>query len=133
MSRRDLVLDVGSGDNPHIRADVLCDAAARSAGERRGGFDLIVDGRPFLYTDARRIPVKDKAFDFVICRHVLEHMEEPEVLLEELMRVGKAGYIETPSALMEKLYGWDFHVLLVDRGDDGLIIRRKLADEHYGK
>jgi len=132
VSRRDLVLDVGSGDNPHIRADVLCDAAAWSAGERRGGFGLIVDGRPFLYTDARKIPVKDKAFDFVICRHMLEHMEEPAVLLKELMRVGKAGYIETPSALMEKLYGWDFHVLLVDRGDDGLVIRRKIADEHYG-
>ncbi len=43
MSRRDLVLDVGSGDNPHIRADVLCDAAARSSGERRDGFDLIVE------------------------------------------------------------------------------------------
>lgn len=132
MSRRDLVLDVGSGDNPHIRADVLCDAATRSSGERRGGFDLIVDGRPFLYTDARRIPVKDKAFDFVICRHVLEHMEEPAVLLKELMRVGKAGYIETPSPLMEKLYGWDFHVLLVDHGDGGLVIRRKLAGEQYG-
>jgi len=132
VSRRDLVLDVGSGDNPHIRADVLCDAAARSASERRGSFDLIVDGRPFLYTDARRIPVKDKAFDFVICRHVLEHMEEPEVLLKELMRVGKAGYIETPSALMERLYGWDFHVLLVESSDEGLLIRRKLADEQYG-
>ena len=132
VSRRDLVLDVGSGDNPHIRSDVLCDASVANAGERRGGFDLVVDGRPFLYTDARSIPVKDKAFDFVICRHLLEHMEEPEALLKELMRVGKAGYIETPTALMEKLHGWDFHVLLVERTDDGITIRRKLRDARYG-
>jgi SAM-dependent methyltransferase len=128
----DLVLDVGSGDNPHVRADVLCDANLMDCEERCGKFDLIIDGRPFIFADACKLPFKDKAFDFIISRHLLEHMSNPAILLEELMRVGKAGYIESPSSLMEKLYGWSFHRLLIDCEKDCLIIRPKPKDEKFG-
>ena len=126
---RDLVLDVGSGDNPHVRADILCDAYLMDSEERSGKFDLIIDGRPFVFADACKLPFRDKAFDFIICRHLLEHMENPVTLLEELMRVGKAGYIESPSSLMERLYGWSFHRLLIDQEKDVLVIRPKLEEE----
>jgi SAM-dependent methyltransferase len=129
---RSLVLDVGSGDNPHVRADVLCDAHLESGVERRGKFDLIVDGRPFIFADSVNLPFKDKAFDFVICRHLLEHMYDPLLLLAELERIGKAGYIETPSSLLEKLHGWDFHRLLVDAKNNCLDIRAKPKDEKFG-
>jgi SAM-dependent methyltransferase len=132
VKSHDLVLDVGSGDNPHVRADVLCDAYLLDSGERSGKFDLIVDGRPFVFAYARRLPFQDKAFDFIICSHLLEHMNNPADLLEELMRVGKAGYIEAPSSLMEKLYGWNFHRLLIDYDGDCLIIRSKPKDEKFG-
>lgn len=132
VKSHDLVLDVGSGDNPHVRADILCDAHLLDSGERSGKFDLIVDGRPFVFADACKMPFKDKAFDFIICSHLLEHMRNPADLLEELMRVGKAGHIEAPSSLMEKLYGWSFHRLLVDYGGNSLVIRPKSKDEKYG-
>lgn len=128
----DLVLDVGSGDNPHVRADVLCDASLSDSDERSGKFDLIIDGRPFVFADACKLPFQNKAFDFVLCRHLLEHINNPTELLDELVRVGKAGYIETPSSLMEKLYGWDFHCQLIDCQNDILIIRPKTQDERYG-
>ena len=127
-----LVLDVGSGDNPHIRADVLCDAHLLDRGERCGKFDLVIDGRPFVFADAVNLPFKDKAFDFVVCRHLLEHMEDPLPLLRELERVGRAGYIETPSALMEKLCGWSFHKLLIEKKEGALFIKAKPAGENFG-
>lgn len=132
VKSHDLVLDVGSGDNPHVRADVLCDSSLLNSGERSGKFDLIIDGRPFVFADACRMPFKDKAFDFIICSHLLEHMRNPADLLEELMRVGKAGYIESPSSLLEKLYGWSFHRLLIDYDGDCLVIRPKPKDEEFG-
>ncbi|UCE39033.1 MAG: methyltransferase domain-containing protein, partial [Thermoplasmata archaeon] len=43
------------------------------------------------------LPFKDKEFDFVYCSHVLEHVVNPEKACNELMRVAKRGYIETPT------------------------------------
>src|SRR5450759_1474081 len=42
-------------------------------------------------------PYKDKEFDFVICSHLLEDVRDPLWVCAEIQRVGKAGYIETPS------------------------------------
>ena len=56
VKAKDLVLDVGSGDNPHVRADILCDAYLMDSKERSGKFDLIVDGRPFVFEDACKLP-----------------------------------------------------------------------------
>ncbi len=128
----DLVLDVGSGDNPHVRADVLCDRSLWDSGERSGNYDLIIDGRPFVFANGCKLPFKNKVFDFVICRHLVEHIHNPTDLLEELVRVGKAGYIECLGSFMEKLYGWDFHRQLVDYDNDILYIRPKATSRNYG-
>ena len=82
----DLVLDVGSGDNPHPAADVLLERYVDGF-HRFGG--LVAD-RPIILADACKMPFPDKAFDFVIAFHVLEHINDPEAFLRELMRVGKA-------------------------------------------
>jgi len=54
-----------------------------------------------------KLPFTDKFFDFVYCRHVLEDMVNPFLLCREMQRVGKAGYIETPSPLAEFCRGVD--------------------------
>jgi len=41
--------------------------------------------------------------DLLCCRHVLEHVEDPEAFFHEISRVGQAGYIETPSVIWELL------------------------------
>ena len=53
------------------------------------------------------LPYKDKEFDFIYCRHVLEDLYNPFLLMQEMSRVGKAGYIETPSPLAEMTRGVD--------------------------
>jgi len=46
-------------------------------------------------------PYADKSFDFVVCSHLLEDVRDPISVCRELCRVGKAGYIETPSRIRE--------------------------------
>lgn len=46
-------------------------------------------------------PYADKFFDFVVCSNLLEDVRDPLAVCRELNRVGRAGYIETPSRLRE--------------------------------
>ncbi len=129
ISPHHLVLEIGSGHNPHPRSDVLCDKALVNDRERGG--PLVAD-RPLVIADAEALPFKENAFDYIICSHVLEHARDIERFLKEVQRVGRAGYIETPSSIAERLYGWDYHRWLIDRIDDRLVIRPKTFSNAFG-
>lgn len=43
----------------------------------------------FAVHDIRALPFADDRFDLVLCTEVLEHLEEPELALAELSRVGR--------------------------------------------
>ncbi len=85
------VLEVGPGKYPFERADVFVDWGCRHDDER------------YLHIDVSRepLPFPDKSFDFVYCRHTIEDLADPTLLLSEMSRVAKAGYIETPSPIAE--------------------------------
>lgn len=117
-----LVLDVGAGSCPYPRADVLLERYVNPV--HRCGAPLVAD-RPIVFADALKMPFRDKAFDFVVASHVLEHVPEPERFLQELMRVGRAGYIETPNIFLERLCPYSIHVLEVMDRDRKLFIRKK--------
>lgn len=117
-----LVLDVGSGGNPYPRANVLLDAYEETFERYHAG---LVRDRPMVFGLAEKMPFKDKAFDFVIASHVLEHTADPDAFLKELMRVGKAGYIETPDAFFERINPFRFHRLEVTDHAGKLIIFKK--------
>lgn len=57
--------------------------------------------------DKDKIPFEDNYFDFVYCRHVLEDIQNPDFAYNEIVRVSKAFYIETPSPLVEITRGVD--------------------------
>ncbi len=120
--KTDFILEIGSGHNPRFRSHVLCDRFIDDDAERGGG---IVADRPIVEADAQYLPFADGSFDYVICAHVLEHAEDPERMLRELMRVARRGYIETPSEIAERLYGWPFHRSVVNQVGGKLVIRRK--------
>ena len=122
VGKSDLVLEVGSGSNPYFRANVLCDAYFET--QERFFAPLIYD-RPTVIAPAENLPFKNNAFDFVIASHVLEHSANPKKFLEEIQRVGKAGYIEVPDAFMERLTHYGFHRLEITDIDDTLVIRKK--------
>jgi uncharacterized protein YbaR (Trm112 family) len=118
----DLVLDIGAGHAPHFRADVACDISLGDDRERCGPVNL---DRPFVVGDAECLPFRDKAFDFIICTHLLEHLHHPERCFQEMLRVGKRGYIETPSEFAEKLCGWPPHRWFVRCENGRLIFTQK--------
>lgn len=126
-----LVLEVGSGDNPHPRADILVDRFISDNTERSG--DLVLD-RPLVVADAHHLPFCDKAFAYIICSHILEHMDEPPLFVQELARIGHAGYIGSPSEIAERLFHWSFHRWYVNLLDDGtLVMHPKEPAEPFGE
>ncbi|MCG9128231.1 methyltransferase domain-containing protein [Candidatus Poribacteria bacterium] len=126
----DFVLEIGSGHNPKTRSNVLCDKFIED-NEQRGG-KIVID-RPVVEADGQFLPFSDKAFDYVICSHVLEHVEDPNLLISELMRVAKRGYIETPSEIGERIYGWHYHNWVVNLIDGQLVLQKNSNSSLFGQ
>lgn len=122
VEETDLVLEVGSGGNPYPRSNVLLDAYEET---RERFWAPLIHDRPTVISFGENLPFKDKAFDYVIAAHVLEHTPNPEKFLSELQRVAKSGYIETPDAFMERINPYKDHRLEVTVRDDVLLIRKK--------
>jgi uncharacterized protein YbaR (Trm112 family) len=117
-----LVLEVGSGGNPYPRSNVLLDAYENTI--ERDYAPLVTD-RPLVFGVAERMPFRDKVFDFSIASQVLEHSTDPAAFLSELMRVSKAGYIETPDAFCERIVPYIFHRLELTERNGKLVIWKK--------
>ncbi len=126
----DFVLEIGSGHNPKRRSDVLCDKHFADD-EQRGG--KIVADRPIVEADGQFLPFMDNAFDYVICSHVLEHVEDPKRLIAELTRVANRGYIETPSEIGERIYGWHYHNWVVNLIGNRLILQKNNKNPQFGQ
>ncbi len=72
-------------------------------GSQRGGNRLIVPrSAKLIVGNAIALPFRSGSFDYVYASHILEHVDAPGWACSEIMRVGSAGYIETPSPLLEQ-------------------------------
>lgn len=125
IRRRELVLDVGSGDGPFARANVLCDKYVSNTENRIG--PIAID-RPFVAGDVMALPFRDNAFDYVFCSHVLEHVEDPEKAIKELVRIGRKGFLEIPSEFLEKIKCSPGHRWYVRLEGRTLVFREKEGD-----
>ena len=112
-----VVLDVGGWASPFNRAQWILDAEPFDT----RGYYRTFGGRPFQGGEREWFsketwiqrdicgrepwPFADKQFDFVICSHTLEDIRDPLSVCSELIRVGKAGYIEVPSRVAESTLG----------------------------
>ena len=121
LPRKWLVLDVGSGNGPFPRADVLCDKYIEDIQR----VDKLVIDRPFVIGDIMALPFLDNSFDFIFCSHVLEHVDNPEIAIRELTRVGERGYIEVPTEFQEKMQSTISHKWFVRKEEDSLIFWEK--------
>lgn len=131
IDKQDLVMEIGSGNNPRERSNILSDRFMVSNDQRAGKFCINID-RPFIVCDGYTLPFIDNAFDYVICSHVLEHLSDPRAFIKEIMRVGKRGYIEVPSILGERLFGWDFHLWYCELQGNTLIMTKKTEGVRFG-
>src|SRR6266576_596786 len=88
------ILDVGCGEG--FTLSKLKEAGLRKKLEGVEYLDTAIalgkKERPDIHIKKGTIydlPYKDNAFDLVLCTEVLEHLEEPEKALKELIRVSK--------------------------------------------
>jgi Methyltransferase domain len=131
VGERALVLDVGGWASPMARADWVIDLMPYESrglyGEppdpARERFDSSTWVRRDI-CDREPWPFADQQFDFVVCSHTLEDVRDPVWVCSELVRVGKAGYVEVPSRLEEQSWGvigdyagWSHHRWLVEIAD----------------
>ncbi len=88
------ILDIGCGYRPNDNATVLADIQDLAKLHKNRNFVKIKD---------KKLPFKDKEFDYVIASHVIEHVEDLEYFIKELERISNKGYIELPSRLGDNL------------------------------
>ena len=88
------VLDIGCGYNANKFAKVICDVQNLSNHYK---------DKKFIKLTEKKLPFKDKEFDFVVASHVMEHVEDVNFFIKELERVSKKGYIELPTILEDNL------------------------------
>jgi SAM-dependent methyltransferase len=93
------IADVGCGHFPNRYANVAMDSPGNSD-VQRGGLPVAGDVgvREYFSVDLNEFPYPfaDKEFDYVICTHVLEHLDDPVRACLELTRIAKSGYVEVP-------------------------------------
>jgi hypothetical protein len=114
----DRVLEIGPGGTPHPRANVLLEKAFDSgaeAEEQRGFAPPLATEKQVVFYEGGTFPFPDKAFDYVICSHVLEHIPADELhqFVAELMRVASRGYLEFPTIYYDFIYKIPKHVTLL--------------------
>lgn len=91
---------------------------------RIGGQPMLFAG-PVVACDAEALPFRSGSFDFAVCSHLIEHVDHPDLVLSELSRVAKAGYIECPNEDYDKLDTPGYHRWFASLEDDTLVLRQK--------
>ena len=113
--RKVAILDIGGWFAPCKQAthmvDIMPFETLNVAGAYGNG-PLLIQRENYFQLDlgaTQQLPFADKQFDFVICRHTLEDIKDPIHIAKEMMRVAKAGYIETPHRIYESTKGVERH------------------------
>ena len=88
------ILDIGCGFRAHKNAATIADVK---------DFSIFYKDKQFIQIKEKKLPFKDKEFDFVISSHVIEHVEDFEFFVGEIERISSKGYIELPSRLADNL------------------------------
>ena len=88
------ILDIGCGYRPNKYANVIADTK---------DFSQFHQDKIFIKIKDKKLPFKDKEFDFVIASHVIEHVDDFEFFIKEIERISSKGYIELPSRLGDNL------------------------------
>lgn len=109
------VLEIGPGSTPFARAThylELCMDTEEEKIRQRGNVVTTPEfgGKPISFYDGGCFPFEDGAFSYVVASHVIEHVECPELFMQEIFRVGSGrGYLEFPRITYEYMFDFDVH------------------------
>jgi hypothetical protein len=126
--RRGLVIEVGGGQAPHPRTDLVVEKYIADDFERPGGLGMSF-AKPLVVGDGHRLPLATASAAYTIVSHVLEHAHDPVEFAAELVRVAPAGFVQVPSRESELTYGWPFHGWLIDQVDGVLVFTARRPTE----
>ena len=110
------VLEVGPGGSPHPKSTVFLEKRFLDddeAAEQRGYAPAALIDTNIIYYDGGTFPFADGEFDYVICSHVLEHVDDVEFFVQELCRVALAGYLEFPTIYYDYIYNIPKHTTML--------------------
>lgn len=118
IKKTDKVLEVGPGNTPFYRSDVLLEKIFEDENEallQAGGTQKIDLKKEIVYYKEDLFPFRNKEFDYVICSHVLEHIPIKDIplFILELNRVANRGYIEVPLYNFELIANLKYHLNLL--------------------
>ena len=88
------ILDIGCGYRANDRATIIAD---------KQDLSKFYPDKKFVIIKDKKLPFKDKEFDYVISSHVIEHLEDFEFFIKEIERISSKGYIELPTRLGDNL------------------------------
>ena len=88
------ILDIGCGYRANKYASIIADVK---------DFSEFYKNKKFVKINGKKLPFKDKEFDFVIASHVIEHVEDFDFFFKEMERISSRGYIELPTRLGDNL------------------------------
>ena len=115
------ILDIGCGYSANKYANTICDVEDLSKVYKDKKFIRLID---------KKLPFKDKEFDFVIASHVMEHVGDVDFFISELQRIASKGYIEVPTKLEDNLVfeNKNDHIWQIDFDDvkNKLIINKRI-------
>lgn len=111
ITKSDVVLDIGGWAQPFNRANYVIDILPYKTRGILGSLgpekEFFSKGTWIIHDASSRkpLPFKNKEIDFVICSQTLEDIRDPIHLCSEIVRIGKKGYIEVPSRIVESTVG----------------------------
>ncbi len=117
IKKEDRVLEIGPGATPFWRSDVFLEKKYYSKEEyiaQTGHVGELLTNKKVVFYEGDIFPFHDKEFDYVICSHVLEHVQNPDVFLKEIQRVAKRGYLEFPTLYYDYIYNFPEHSILLN-------------------
>lgn len=109
VGEQDLLLDAGAGEGRYRHY---------FSGTRYVGIDLAKGDVSWDYSgldvmgDLTRIPVADSVFDAAVCTQVLEHVQEPKLVLQEIGRVLRPGghlFVSVPQWWFQHQKPYDYY------------------------
>ena len=128
INESDRVLEIGPGATPHPRSDIFLDLRYEDENEEQAQFGYsgkLNSEKKIVYYDGEEFPFKDNEFDYIICSHVLEHVENLELFLSEIFRVAPKGYFEYPKIHYDYLFNIPVHLNFLKYDGKSLYYQKK--------